>query len=121
MPSSISDQQLVVGTFAELDVLNLPADDAITAVAPFTVSDVDDAGTDVTVVSGDASSGTSDGNLNTFTVQATGTGVGEVTYSTTVTTASGASLPFSDTATVNGGSASSIAASYGTPQAIPAQ
>jgi len=46
--------------------LELAADDTITSAA-WTTTDSTDAGTDVTVVSGDASSGTNDGNLAAVT------------------------------------------------------
>lgn len=116
MPFAINDQQLVVGGLSLADALNLPADDSITA-ATWTSADTTDAGTDVTVVAGDASSGTSDGNLSSVTVQATGTGVGSVAITGNITTASGASLIFTDTGSVNGGPAASVGVNWGAPAA----
>jgi hypothetical protein len=119
MPFAIDDQQLIVGSLTIEDALNLPADDTITA-ATWTAVDSTDDGTDVTVVAGDASSGTSDGNLNTVTVQASGTGLGAVSITGEITTASGASLLFTDTGTVNGGAAASVGVAWGTAAPIPA-
>jgi hypothetical protein len=114
MPFAITDQQLIVGALAELDTLGLAADDAITS-ATWSTTDTLDAGTDVTVVPGDASSGTSDGNMNSVTVKATGTGVGTVALIGTIVTASGASLLVTDTGTVNGGPAASVGVTWGAP------
>ena len=118
MPFVITDSQLIVGALAELDSLGLPADDTITS-ATWTSVDTTDAGTDVTVVAGDASSGTNDGNLNSVTVSATGTGEGTVSITGTIGTASGASLLVTDTGTVNGGPAASVGVTWGAAAAIP--
>jgi hypothetical protein len=118
MPFVIDDQQLVVGALSLTDALNLPADDTITSAA-WTTTDSTDAGTDVTVVSGDASSGTNDGNLAAVTVTATGTGEGAVVVTGTIGTASGASLLFTDTGQVNGGPAATVGVGWGSPVAIP--
>jgi hypothetical protein len=119
MPFAIDDQELSVGVLTLEDAVDLPADDTITG-ATWSAVDTTDDGTDVTVVAGDASSGTSDGNLSAVTVQATGTGLGTVAITGTITTASGATLLFTDTGTVNGGPAASVGASWGAPVAIPA-
>jgi hypothetical protein len=118
MPFTIDDQQLIVGDLASTDALGLAADDAITS-ADWTTVDTTDAGTDVTVVAGDASSGTSDGDLTKVTVSATGTGVGAVSVTGTIGYASGASLLTTDTGQVNGGPAATVGVSWGAPQAKP--
>jgi hypothetical protein len=118
MSFEITDQQLVVGTLTFEDVIDLPADDTV-ASASWTSADSTDASTDVTVVAGDASSGTNDGDLSAFTVSATGAGEGAVAITGTLVMASGNTVIFSDTGTVNGGAAVSAAATYGSPQAIP--
>lgn len=119
MPFTITDQQLVVGAISLEDAVDLPADDTITS-AVWSSVDSTDSGTDVTVVAGDASSGTSDGDLNSVTVQASGTGEGAVVITALIGTASGASLVYTDTGQVNGGAAASVAVGWGTPAAIPA-
>jgi hypothetical protein len=119
MPFQIDDQQLSVGVLAETDALGLAADDTITD-AEWTSVDTTDAGTDVTVSAGDSSSGTSDGDLTKVTVQATGTGVGSVAITGTITFASGAVLLFTDSGSVNGGPAASVGATWGPATAIPA-
>lgn len=119
MAFEINDQQLTVGALSLEDALGLAADDTITS-ADWTTTDTTDAGTDVTVVAGDNSSGTNDGDLTKVTVQATGTGVGTVAITGTIGTASGASLIVTDTGSVNGGPAASVGVSWGAPAAIPA-
>lgn len=118
-PFAITDQQLVVGTLDPLDALGLAADDTITS-ATWTATDTTDAGTDVTVVAGDNSTGTNDGNLDSVTVQATGTGVGSVAVTGTIDFASGASLLVNDTGSVNGGPAASVGVTWGAAAPIPA-
>jgi hypothetical protein len=119
MPFVITDQELVVGALTLEDALNLPADDTITS-ATWSAVDTTDSGTDVTVVAGDASSGTNDGNVASVTVSATGTGEGTVSITGTIGTASGASLLVTDTGTVNGGPAATVGVTWGSPAAIPA-
>lgn len=120
MPFAIDDQELIVGALTVgLDAAGLPADDSI-ASAAWTAVDTTDAGTDVTVVTGDASSGTSDGDATKVTVQATGTGEGSVSIQGVLTMASGASLLVTDTGQVNGGPAVSASVSWGTAAPIPA-
>jgi hypothetical protein len=119
MPAVINDQQLVVGDLSLTDALGLAADDSITS-ADWTAVDTTDAGTDVTVQAGDASSGASDGDLNKVTVSATGTGVGTASVTGTIGTASGASLLVVDTVQVNGGPAATVGVTWGDPQAQPA-
>ena len=118
-PFVIDDAQLIVGDLSLTDSLGLAADDTITS-ADWSAVDTTDAGTDVTVQSGDASSGTSDGDLTKVTVSATGTGEGAVSVTGTIGTASGASLLVTDTGQVNGGPAASVGVSWGTPAAVPA-
>lgn len=114
MPFTIDDQQLVVGALSLEDALNLPADDTITS-ASWTSVDTTDSGTDVTVVAGDASSGTNDNNVAAVTVTASGTGVGTVSITGTIGTASGASLIVTDTGQVNGGPAATVGVAWGSP------
>jgi hypothetical protein len=118
MPFTITDAELVVGDISLTDKAGLPADDPITA-ASWTSADTTDAGTDVSVVYGDASSGTSDGDLTKVTVSATGTGEGDVSITGTLTTASGATVTVTDTGTVNGGAAVSGSVAWGAPAAKP--
>jgi hypothetical protein len=118
MPFTIDDAQLVVGDLALTDAAGLPADDTITS-ATWTSTDTTDAGTDVSVEAGDASSGTSDGDLTKVTVSATGTGVGTVSVTGTIGTASGASLLVTDTGQVNGGPAAAVGITWGAPAAKP--
>lgn len=118
MDFEINDQQLIVGQLAELDAVGLPDDDTLVS-ADWAAVDTTDDGTDVTVVSGDASSGTSDGNLNSVTVQATGTGEGTVAITGTLTFASGAVVLATANGTVNGGPAASASVTFGDAQAIP--
>lgn len=118
-PFTIDDQQLVVGDLSLTDALGLDADDSITS-ADWTAVDTTDDGTDVTVVAGDNSSGTNDGDLTKVTVQASGTGVGAVSVTGTIGTASGASLLVTDTGQVNGGPAATVGVSFGEAQPIPA-
>lgn len=119
MPFAITDSQLVVGTLNLTDLAGLAADDTVTS-ATWTSVDTADAGTDVTVVAGDNSSGTNDNNLGAVTVQASGTGVGAVSITGTIGTASGASLLVTDTGTVNGGPAATVGVTFAEPVAIPA-
>ena len=114
MPFTITDQQSDVGELSLTDAVNLPTDDTITS-ATWTSTDTTDDGTDVTVQAGDASSGTSDGDLTKVTVTATGTGEGTVSITGTLGTASGASLLVTDTGTVNGGPAASVSVNWADP------
>jgi hypothetical protein len=118
MPFTIDDQQLVVGDLVLTDAVGQPADDTITS-ATWTAVDTTDAGTDVSVVAGDNSTGTNDGDLTKVTVQATGTGVGAVSVTGTIGTASGASLLVTDTGQVNGGPAATVGVTWGAAQATP--
>jgi hypothetical protein len=119
MPFTINDQELVVGDLSLTDALGLAADDTITS-ATWAAVDTTDAGTDVAVEAGDASSGTSDGDLTKVTVSATGTGVGAVSVTGTIGTSSGASLLVTDTGQVNGGPAATVGITWGAPAPKPA-
>jgi hypothetical protein len=121
MPFSIKDSEMIVGTLSLDDVAGLPTNDTITG-ATWATTDIADAGTDVTIATGDSSSGTNDGALNKVTVTATGTALGTVSVTGTITTASGASLLVADTGTVNGGPAATVGIAWGTaaPKTAPA-